>query len=306
MGAGPHGYDAAGTASDEPNPRHRRPDGKPGAYIPRLRGPFLSEHSIGVFDSGVGGLSVLRSLRLELPREDFIYVADGGHAPYGERDDEYLVERARAITHHLLARYRIKALVIACNTATAAAIQRLRQEYPGLPIVGVEPALKPAAAASATHRIGVMATRSTLASAKYRALLTSLQGQAEFVSQACDGLAHAIELHDTTKIVALCAQYTSQLGQFGVEPGQIDSLVLGCTHYAFAEAELRVLVGPAVRILDTGEPVAKRTRQVLASLLAQRAGPGQCRFETSGEPALLQTAIQRWLQLAGPVGALPV
>ncbi|MEN9398637.1 MAG: glutamate racemase, partial [Pseudomonadota bacterium] len=299
-------YDAAGTASDEPNPRHRSPDGKPGASTPRLRGPFLSEHSIGVFDSGVGGLSVLRSLRMELPREDFIYVADGAHAPYGERDDQYLVERARTITHHLLVRHQIKALVIACNTATAAAIQRLRQEHPGLPIVGVEPALKPAAAASATHRIGVMATRSTLASAKYRALLTALQGQAEFISQACDGLAQAIEHHDTTKIIALCAQYTGQIGQFGSEPGQIDSLVLGCTHYAFADAELRALVGPAVRILDTGEPVAKRTRQVLASRLAQRADPGQCQFETSGAPTLLQTAIQRWLQLAGPVGALPV
>ena len=266
----------------------------------------MSEHSIGVFDSGVGGLSVLRSLRLELPREDFVYVADSGHAPYGERDDEYLVERARAITKHLLTRYQIKALVIACNTATAAAIQRLRQEHPGLPIVGVEPALKPAAAASATHRIGVMATRSTLASAKYAALLTALQGQAAFINQACDGLAQAIEHHDTTKIVALCAQYTSQIGQFGAEPGQIDSLVLGCTHYAFAQAELRALVGPAVRILATGEPVAKRTRQVLASRLAQRADPGQCHFESSGVPALLQTAIQRWLQWPNPVGALPV
>jgi glutamate racemase len=301
-----HGYDAAGTVSDESKPRHRGPDGKPGASTPRLRGPFLSKHSIGVFDSGVGGLSVLRSLRRELPHEDFVYVADGGHAPYGERDDPYLVERARAITHHLLARHQIKALVIACNTATAAAIQRLRQEHPGLPIVGVEPALKPAAAASVTRRIGVMATRSTLASAKYRALLTSLQGQGEFISQACDGLAHAIEHHDTTKMIALCAQYTSQMGQFGNAPGQIDSLVLGCTHYAFADAELRALVGTAVRIVDTGEPVAKRTRQVLASSLAQREHPGRCQFETSGDPVPIQTAMRRWLQLAGPVGVLPV
>lgn len=266
----------------------------------------MSEHSIGIFDSGVGGLSVLRSLRRELPHEDFVYVADSGHAPYGERENHYVVERSRAITNYLITVHHIKALVIACNTATAAAIQGLRLLHPTLPIVGVEPALKPAVSASNTHRIGVMATRSTLSSSKYAALLASLQGQTEFVNQACDGLAHAIEIDDTAKTIALCDRYISQMGQFGSKPGQIDTLVLGCTHYAFASTHLRRLTGPSVHILDTGEPVAKRTHHVLSARLSPRGEPGVCRFETSGTPALLQAAVQRWLQLPAPVVSLPV
>lgn len=266
----------------------------------------MSEHSIGVFDSGVGGLSVLRSLRQELPHEDFVYIADSGHAPYGERDDSHVLARAHAITNYLIAQHRVKALVIACNTATAAAIQELRRQHPTLPIIGVEPALKPAVAASTTRRIGVMATRSTLSSHKYAALLASLQGQADFVSQACDGLAHAIEVDDTTKTIALCDRYISQIGHFGREPGQIDTLVLGCTHYAFASAHLRTLVGPAVQVLDTGEPVAKRTHHVLSAHLSQRLSLGTCSFETSGTPAQLQAAARRWLMLPTPAQSLPV
>ena len=131
---------------------------------------------IGVFDSGVGGLSVLRALRAELPQEHFVYFADSGHAPYGERDTAQVLARARAITTELLERHDIKALVIACNTATAVAIHLIRAEHPGLPIIGVEPALKPAAALTRTRRVGVMATRGTLESAKFAALLDSLCG----------------------------------------------------------------------------------------------------------------------------------
>jgi glutamate racemase len=266
----------------------------------------VSEHSIGVFDSGVGGLSVLRSLRQELPHENFVYVADSGHAPYGERDASHVVDRSVAITDYLVKRHHIKALVVACNTATAAAVYSLRLQHPTLPIIGIEPALKPAVAASSTRRIGVMATRSTLSSSKYAALLALLQGQAEFINQACDGLARAIEVDDTTKTIALCDQYISQMGQFGCEPGQIDTLVLGCTHYAFAGAHLRKLIGLAVHVLDTGEPVAKRTHQVLSAKLCQRHEPGTCCFETSGAPARLQAAVQRWMQLPAPVRSLPV
>lgn len=266
----------------------------------------MSEQSIGVFDSGVGGLSVLRSLRQELPHENFVYIADSGHAPYGERDDNYVLARAHAITNYLIEQHRVKALVIACNTATAAAIQNLRRQHPTLPIIGVEPALKPAVAASTTRRIGVMATRSTLSSNKYAALLASLREQAEFISQACDGLAHAIEIDDTATTLALCDRYISQIGHFGREPGQIDTLVLGCTHYAFASTHLRALIGPAVQVLDTGDPVAKRTHHVLSAQLSQRPSPGTCSFETSGTPAQLQAAVQRWLKLPTPAHSLPV
>jgi hypothetical protein len=171
--------------------------------------------AIGVFDSGIGGLSVLTALRTELPHENFVYFADAGHAPYGERDEAHAARRSIAVARELLAAHRIKALVVACNTATAAAIHLLRQTYPSLPLVGVEPALKPAVAASRTHRIAVLATRGTVTSRKFEALRESLAGKAEFVVVACDGLATAVEQGDATAIAALCARYVAEAGRFG-------------------------------------------------------------------------------------------
>ncbi len=261
---------------------------------------------IGVFDSGIGGLSILKALRTELPHEDFVYVADSGHAPYGERDDAHVIGRARALTAYLLAQHHIKALVIACNTATAAAIHVLRQEHPTLPIVGVEPALKPAVAHSQTRRIGVMATRGTLESAKFRTLLAALAAQADFVCQPCDGLADAIERDDTPKVIALCAQYTRAMGQFGTKNGQIDTLVLGCTHYPFASEHLSRLVGAEVRLIDNGEPVARQTRRMLHTLSLNDAAAGQCVLLATGAPTTLQHAAHHWLGLDGRVQSLPI
>jgi glutamate racemase len=258
---------------------------------------------IGVFDSGIGGLSVLQALQAALPLEHFVYLDDSLHAPYGERGDAYVLARSRAITAYLRTTHGIKALVIACNTATMAAVAQLRAEHPDLPIVGVEPGLKPAAAASHTKRVGVIGTRGTVTSAKFNALHRSLQDQAEFIVQPCDGLADAISRSvasgDDSKIIALCADYISAMGLFGLNPGEIDTLVLGCTHYVFAQAHLAELVGPQVRILSTGEPVARRTRQLLeaAGTLAV-TGPGLVQLVTTGEPAVLQAAAQRWLGFA--------
>ncbi len=251
---------------------------------------------IGVFDSGVGGLSILRALRAELPAEDFRYLADAGFAPYGERDDSFVAERARAVAQRLLEQHAIKALVIACNTATAAAVHLLRQELPDLPIVGVEPALKPALALTRTGRIGVMATRGTLASAKFKALHGSVDLQAAFVLQPCDGLADAIESDDTARIHELCRKYIRELGSFGAEEGEIDTLVLGCTHYPFARAQLQALVGADVRMVETGEPVARQTRRLLeAAGLLRPAGSGSVAFESTGDLAALTRAAARWL-----------
>jgi glutamate racemase len=276
----------------------------------------LTRQPIGVFDSGVGGLSILRSLRAELPHEDFVYIADSGHAPYGERSDAYVLARSRAVTAHLV-RQGIKALVIACNTATAAAIDLLRAEHPALPIIGVEPALKPATLLSRTRRIGVMATRSTLASARFKTLLASLAGQATFVLQPCDGLAGAIErgVHagagpeSTTEIVAACTRHARAMGPFGLKEAEMDTLVLGCTHYPFAAEHLRELLGPHIQLLDTGAPVARQTRLRLAAATQTNAtapGAGQVRLFTTGQPAALQVAAQRWLQLGGAVQSLQV
>ena len=277
--------------------------------------PHPCADPIGVFDSGVGGLSVLRALRAELPLERFVYIADSGHAPYGERDDSHIIARSHAITRYLQAQHHIKALVVACNTATAAAIKLLRQDYPDLPIVGIEPALKPASAHSHTKTVGVMATRGTLGSEKFRALLASLQGQATFVQQACDGLADAIERDDATKIVAACAHYTGAMGPFGTEPGQIDTLVLGCTHYPFVADVLRRTTGPGVTFIEGGAQVARQTRRLLQergwlqTVLPSPSTPTESAgltFCTTGQAQALQSAVQRWLHLQAPVQALAI
>ena len=263
---------------------------------------------IGVFDSGIGGLSVLKALRAELPHEDFIYIADSGHSPYGERDEAHVLARSRAIVQYLVSQ-NVKALVVACNTATAAAIHWLRAEHPGLALIGVEPALKPAALLSQTGRIGVMATRGTLSSAKFQALLDSQAGRASFVVQPCEGLADAIERStetgDTTKTIALCGQYIRTMGLFGTENGQIDTLVLGCTHYPFAGEHLRALLGPDVQLLANGEAIARQTRRMLQTTLpAPDRPPGQVSLFTTGQPQSLQVAAQRWLGLSSAAGLL--
>ena len=260
---------------------------------------------IGVFDSGIGGLSILQALRAELPQSRFMYIADSGHAPYGERSDAYVMTRSRAIMAELLSR-QVQALVIACNTATAVAIEQLRADYPDLPIIGVEPALKPALALSQTRRIGVMATRSTLASAKFQTLMASLADQAEFVLQACDGLADAIERsagnNDTLEIQALCVKYAHEMGSFGTSSGQIDTLVLGCTHYPFATAQLRELLGPQVQLVSNGPAVARQTRlKLIESSLPTTVKPEPLKdtprlsLLSTGDPHVLLSAAQCWL-----------
>jgi glutamate racemase len=177
--------------------------------------------------------------------------------------------------------------------------------------VGIEPALKPAAAASQTKTVGVMATRGTLQSEKFQALLASLHGQATFVLQPCDGLAIAIERNDATKIEALCAEYTGAMGQFGLNPEAMDTVVLGCTHYPFVEAVLRRSVGTQVAFLEGGAPVARQTRRLLeaAELLAPAdatAPKPTTSFFTTGEVEDLRQATARWLHMEASVSALGV
>jgi glutamate racemase len=259
----------------------------------------LKNQPIGVFDSGIGGLSILKSLRAELPHESFVYIADSGNAPYGEKGDAFVIDRSRALTRTLIDQYGIKALVVACNTATAAAVKLLRTEFPDLPLVGVEPALKPAVQLSKTKRIGVMATRGTLESAKFAALKASLADQAEFIVQPCDGLAAAIESQNTPKIVALLAINTPAIGEFGTENGQIDTLVLGCTHYPFISDLLRAHTGADVLYIDTGEPVARQTRRLLeaAGTLNTSAVLGDLQLFTTGDLESFTKLTKLWLNL---------
>ena len=256
------------------------------------------DRPIGVFDSGVGGLSILRALRAELPREDFVYFSDAGHAPYGEKDEDFVSGRSLAIAVDLLEQHRIKGLVVACNTATAAAVHLLRAKHTHLPVVGVEPALKPAAALTKTGHVAVLATRGTLASAKFKALQESLKDEAQFVLVPCDGLAAAIEAGDQGRIQELCRRYTKEVCCFGTGPGEIDTLVLGCTHYPFAAEIFRALLGPEIQLVETGQPVARQTRRLLeAQGLLNPRGEGKVRWQTTGDPQALKAAASRWLSL---------
>lgn len=268
-----------------------------------------SARHVGVFDSGVGGLSVLRALRTELPGVRFTYLADSLHAPYGERSADWVANRSQAIVRWLRQVHRIDALVVACNTATALAIDGLRAAHADLPIVGVEPAIKPAAELSASGQVGVLATRGTLGSERYRALRQRLEAAAtrplHIHDQPCDGLAGAIERGDAEAIGRLGNQHVGSVRQ--AMPA-LDTLVLGCTHYPFAIEVLQQAAGPAVRLVDTGEAVARRTRQVLqlATAEAGQAPQAESALLTTGEPEALTAAAHRWLGWQQPAQRVTV
>jgi len=270
--------------------------------------PAAANSPIGVFDSGIGGLSVLAALRRELPQEQFVYIGDAGNAPYGERDTAHVLKRSQLLADYLYTSHQVKALVLACNTATAAAVASLRERYPRLPIVGIEPALKPAAAQSTSGVVAVMATRSTLASDKFQTLLAAQPPSVRFVLQACDGLAAAIERADLQAIESLSQRYVQALRHNPGGGTHIDIVVLGCTHYALISDTLGNLWGPKVQLLEAGQPVARRTRQVLeAADLLQAVSKGTAhapvssltRCFSTGDPALLDQALQDWL-VGGP------
>ena len=258
-------------------------------------GQYLSA-PIGVFDSGIGGLSILQALRHRLPHEHFVYVADSAHAPYGERGEAFVVGRSLDIAQYLRTEHQIKALVVACNTATAAAIAAVRATHHDLPIVGVEPALKPALKVSQTRRIGVLATRGTVGSIKFQSLLTSCSQNAQFVVQACDGLAKAIEAQNNSEIRALFEHHTSALGPFGHQNGQIDTVVLGCTHYTLERAMLQEIVGPDVHLVEPGEAIARRLKEQLQthSALMNGTAEGSVTWHATGRALSLMNAVQRW------------
>ena len=254
---------------------------------------------VGVFDSGVGGLSVLRALHAALPQARFVYVADSAHAPYGERSNAYVLERSRRIASHLMAE-GAAALVVACNTATAVAIGQLREAWPHLPVVGIEPGVKPAIAATRNGRIGVMATTATLASPKFRLLLDA-QGNAKtvIVPRACPELARLIEecQFDAPALRLAIRQHCDALRELGV-----DTVVLGCTHYAFVREAIQAEMGSEVQIVDTADAVARHAAARFAGVrhdaAATHIDPPRVRLQTTGGPARLESIARAWLPFA--------
>ena len=234
---------------------------------------------IGVFDSGVGGLSVLRHIREVLPNERLIYVADSGHVPYGEKSREYIEKRSLLISR-FLQQQGADAIVIACNTASAAAATSLRGQC-SIPIIAMEPAVKPAVAATRCGVVGVLATTGTLASARFAALLERYAGDVEIITQGCPGLVEQVEKGELNgaQTRKLIVQYTEPLLARGA-----DTLILGCTHYPFLAPLISDVTGKDVVLIDTGAAVARQLQRRLEVELPQhRATHAEAEFFTSGD-----------------------
>lgn len=238
---------------------------------------------VGVFDSGVGGLSVLRALHRHLPGLHLLYVADSAHAPYGDRDAPHVLRRSTHIVKHLVDR-GARVVVVACNTATALAIDRLRRDFPAVDFVGVEPGVKPAALASAAKRIAVMATPATLASTRYADLVARHAPGCEVHPVPCAGLAAAIEHGESGReeVERLLDRYCAPLNTLGV-----DTVVLGCTHYPFVAERIASRLQPGIALLDTADAVARRAAALLAPTASPRAPLATLQLQTTGDPALL-------------------
>ena len=240
----------------------------------------LNNQAIGVMDSGVGGISVLKRIHALLPNESLIYFADSKYAPYGSKTAAEITARCMEIADFLIAK-DVKVLVVACNTATAAAIDAMRERYT-LPIIGMEPAVKPAAEASKNGVIGVLATVGTLKSAQFAALLESYGRNVKVVTQACVGLVECIERGelDTPETKALIRQYCMPLLAEGA-----DTIVLGCTHYPFVKDVIREIVGEDISLIDTGAAVAKQLKRQLEEkcLLSTSQEKAEVHFWTNSE-----------------------
>ncbi len=242
---------------------------------------------IGVFDSGLGGLSVLAAIAQHLPQGDLVYCADSAHVPYGSRDDGFIVGRALAIGEYLLQHHGCRQLVVACNTATAAAAQALRDAHPGIPIVGVEPGIKPAAQQSRTGHIAVLATESTARSDRLRRLIRDHAGDVAVHIVPCPGWATQVESLrlDAPEFVASVQRTVAPLRSLGV-----DQVVLGCTHYSFLAPQLTAILGPDIALIDVADAVARQTVRLAAG---HAAGRGSLRMAATARPEQLMAALPR-------------
>jgi glutamate racemase len=262
----------------------------------------MREAPIGVFDSGVGGLSVLEEIRRLLPNESLLYVADCGNIPYGEKTPEFIRQRC-SVMAEFFAQQGAKALVLACNTATVAGVADLRRDYPDWPIVGMEPAVKPAAAATRSGVVGVLATTGTLQSAKFAALLDRFATDVRVITQPCPGLVELIEAGD------LHSPALRQLLEGYLEPllaAGCDTIILGCTHYPFLRPLLKQLLTDDISLIDTGAAVARQLQRLLTERELLSPGPArQAQFWTSASPEHLSSILPLLWNESGVVRRFP-
>jgi glutamate racemase len=251
---------------------------------------------IGIFDSGVGGLSVLRAIREHIPEESGIYFGDQGHIPYGPRPMEQIRNFSEAITKFLL-HQNAKIIVVACNTASAAALKYLREAFPDVPFVGMEPAVKPAAEHTQTGKVGVLATPATFQGALYASVVERFANGVQLLQDTCPGLVQEIEQGN------LSGAETRRILDSALLPmleKNIDTVVLGCTHYPFVIPLIQQIVGDKVRVIDPAPAVAKQVRRVLEAqgIKTDSRERGNVKFYTSGDPqelkSLLPTLLGEW------------
>ncbi|MFP3895843.1 MAG: glutamate racemase [Anaerolineales bacterium] len=272
-----------GTDLEKDTTRHERHSG--------IEGP------IGVFDSGVGGLSILRALARKLPYESFLYVADGIHCPYGARPVQEIRRLSEGIVRYLV-QQKTKLIVVACNTASAAALSHLRATFPKIPFVGMVPAVKPAAQLTETGVVGVLATASTFQGRLYKDVVRRHGQGARVMAQVCHELVECVEdgALDAPHTRTLLRNYITPLLEAGA-----DTLVMGCTHYAFLIPTIRQMVSDDVSLLEPSGAIARRTAQILDIRgTGNEKGSRKIIFATTGDPSHFQRITKRLLKETSP------
>lgn len=251
----------------------------------------MSLRPIGILDSGIGGLTVLRELRDILPHEPMVYLADSAHLPYGSKADAWIQQRVVHLAGQLVNRYDIKALVVACNTATAAAAGALRGHL-SIPVIGMEPAVKPASEATKSGIVSILATEGTIRSARLAGLLKAFADGLHVITRPCPGLVELIESSEpgSGDLRQAVEQFLQPLLHQGA-----DTIVLGCTHYPLLRDLIRDIVGPDIHIIDTGAAVARQTLRQLTrhDLLGPPVDQPAIRLFTTGPTDVFSGVIQR-------------
>jgi glutamate racemase len=258
-----------------------------------------SNSPIGIFDSGVGGISVLRAIREQMPEESIIYFGDQGHIPYGPRPMQQIRDFSETITSFLL-KQDAKIIVVACNTASAAALRDLRANFPVVPFVGMEPAVKPAAEHTHTGKVGVLATPATFQGALYASVVERFAQEVELFQNTCPGLVQEIERGN------LSGDTTRRILKDALLPmleKNIDTVVLGCTHYPFVIPVIQEIAGDGVRVIDPAPAVARQAARLLEAKGMRNKSrlKGTLRFYTSGDPDALKALLPTLLGETGEV-----
>ena len=262
----------------------------------------VTPRTIGIFDSGIGGISILRAIRNLLPNDDLIYVADSLYLPYGTKTPSWIKQRSITICK-FLEKENSNAIVVACNTATGAAISSLRESF-NLPIIGIEPALKPAAENTKTGAVGILATAGTLASEKFDQLKTKFAKDLVIIKQPCHGLVELIENGNwnNTELKTLVNQFLEPMMQ-----ASVDKIVLGCTHYPFIKNTIQEIVGPDIELIDPSIPVASELKRRLGMDETNRqTSAGEMFFYVTGERNRFKVIVDKFLNIDANVNTIEI